>query len=39
MRRLEKLGDAERAAVEAVYGPLVDVIGVRGVLGEYWAPE
>ena len=39
MRRLEKLGDAERAAVEAVYGPLVDVIGVRGVLGEYWAPQ
>ena len=38
-RRLEKLGGAERAVVEEVYGPLVDVIGVRGVMGEYWAPE
>ena len=39
-RRLEKLGGAERAVVEEVVaGPLVDVIGVRGVMGEYWAPE
>ena len=32
-------GDAETRLLRAAYGPLVDLIGVRGVAGENWTQE
>ena len=32
-------GAAEEALLRATYGPLTDLIGVRGVGGEYWSDE
>jgi len=39
LRATSGTGDAESKLLRAAYGPLADLIGVRGVAGEYWATE
>ena len=39
LRRSSGTGAAEEALLRATYGPLTDLIGVRGVGGEYWSDE
>ena len=38
-REASGAGVAELELMRAAYGPLADLIGVRGVAGEYWSPE
>lgn len=39
LREASGAGAAELELMRAAYGPLADLIGVRGVAGEYWSPE
>lgn len=39
LRATSGTGDAETRLLRAAYGPLVDLIGVRGVAGENWTQE
>lgn len=39
LRATSGTGDAETRLLRAAYGPLVDLIGVRGVAGENWERE